>query len=150
MPEITLKDVLLVVFGGGAISTLIAVLKLIVERYDIARKNKKEDAQEHTTLTIESRRLDLEEEARTRAEWDSILENHKKRIEDLKLEIVELKSSESLSRPTLTKIYQNLRTVRRNLELLDLQIVRLDEHNKLSVSIEALKKALDELEQNLP
>lgn len=162
MTEFSWNEIIVIVFGGGGVvAGLVSLLKEISARYDKAVEDKKKAAEKaaeekrkaaelENTTTIELRRLELSEDERNNAEWQKILAYWEKRVEDLKQELKEIKDTDSLARPVITRIYQNVRRVRTEVDRIDSMIFRLQKHEVLAAQCNEVKKHLDNLEKALP
>jgi capsule polysaccharide export protein KpsE/RkpR len=150
MSEFSLKDLLLMAFGGGGLLALVAIGKAVFERVDQARKNKKELTDTHTTLSVRNRELDLQEDERQWAQLYQIIDTKDREITKLIAECETLKSSNSLSNPTISTIYAAFRKLGREISRLDSMIIKELTHPKLAEQMEQVKAHFDQLEKSLP
>lgn len=126
------------IIGGG-----FTLIKFIYEQVD-KRRDKQKSAEEKAYEAV----------------W-KLYEAAKQEVEKLKKEIEELEKGDSLSRPTLSKIYQAVRKLGRQIEILDSVfikefIVQDDDpekqalKNSIKKEMEILWQKFDELEKCLP
>lgn len=150
MGELPLKDYILPLLGGGLVGGLIQLLKLIAERRDQRKKEKKDDSGVHTDLQIRTRELDLKEgESITAAVW-RIVDEKKTECDDLKTRLTECEKNNSLSHPTITKIYSKFRKLGREISRLEGKLNRGDSLEEIAKQIDVVKTCFDETEASLP
>lgn len=154
MSEFSTTEILLFLFGsGGTIAGLVAVGKAVFERLDARRKEKKDEEKTHTSLAIESRRLDMTENEQLRDEWRVIVEEKKKEIEGLKLEINHFKDVLQQHDATNSLSRGAARRLRKQINLVDKLIDEANcEHQvkDLRDEMDKLRLVFDELESQLP
>ena len=161
MSDFSLFQTLLIFFGGiGGTAGAVALLSFLAGRYDKLKENKKKVIETHTTLSIESRRLDLQEDEHTSIELWKIIDEKKTEIDTLKLDvkhfadvIKQLNTDNSLSRTTVTKLYTAARALRRQINQIDKLVDEANcEHQSADLrnEMDKLKTSFDELEACLP
>jgi len=142
--DLSLEKILTYLVGsGGIVAGLFYGIKFLYEQLDKRRADKR---------TAEEKAYD--------AIW-KLYEAAKAEIEKLKNEIKELERGDSLSRPTISKIYQAVRKLGRQIEILDSVFIKefliQDDDAEKQQLKDALKKEMeilwqkfDELEKCLP
>lgn len=142
--DLTLEKILTYLLGsGGIVAGLFYGIKFIYEQIDKRRVNKR---------TVEEKTY--------AAVW-KLYEAMKAEAEKLKKEIKELEKGNTLSRPTVSKIYQAVRKLGRQMEILDSVFIKellIQEDNPenrqlkdaLKKEMEILWQKFDELEKSLP
>lgn len=141
----TWTELLTALFGsGGTIVVLFALIKLIYERLDL-RRGSKQTANEKAYEAV----------------W-KLYEAAQTRIKELENELEKSKQGNSLSQPTITKVYQSVRRLGRQIEVIDTVFIRefigedecSDETKELAQTVqqemEILRQRFDELEKSLP
>ncbi len=127
MQEFSLKDILLLVFGGGGVITgLIAAGKSISRRLGAARKRKAAEIQQHSSFALESRRDLMSEHERIIVQWKELLEEKKHQIAHLQDVIQQLDNHQSLSRSTIQNLYAAFNALRRQINIMDTVIQKSD------------------------
>lgn len=131
--DFTWKEILTYLFGSGTIvGGAFVGIKFIYEQIDKRRAGKR---------TSEEKAYD--------AVW-KLYEAAKAEVEKLKEEIEELEKGDSLSRPAISKIYQAVRKLGRQMEIIETIFIKeftLIENEECRQISEALKKEMDILWQ---
>jgi hypothetical protein len=140
--------------SGGVVATVIKVFTFITERIDKRKALETQKAQQIVADAVELRKVELEadhvnEEAVKQAIWD-LLKEKKEENEALKREVRELLQVQALSRPIVEGIYQALRRLRKQLDILITLIQRLEHHDDLLKEAELVQQAISDVEARLP
>lgn len=143
--DFSLKEILLALFGsGGTVVVLFGGIKFLYERLDLGKTRKKTDA-----------------DKAYEAVW-KLYEAALNEIERQRAVIKELEKGDSLARPTVSKIYQAVRKLGRQIEILDSVFIKEFSDDEISSSelqmlcsavkkeMEMLWQKFDELEKTLP
>jgi hypothetical protein len=148
---------ILIAIGGGSLVFLIQIAQMITGRIDAKRKERqekedkeKEESKIHLSNNAELKRLEHESDEAVNAELWRIITAKNLEIQALEEKCKELNMTDSLSRPTLTRIYAAVRKLGRQIEILDSLIVKELAHKDLMLEMEILRQKFNELEQHLP
>jgi hypothetical protein len=147
----------LAAFGG--VTGLVAFGKFAVSLWDRRRKARLADAAKTLNDAVELKRLaaesaHIDDEAIKDALW-KIIQERKDEITELKVRILELEHSHSLSRPTVLKIYEAVRKIRQQVDIVshfvdDCEGLELTDQKALADEVTILRGRIGELEQILP
>lgn len=139
--------------SAGFITAIIAAFNAVTARLDARKKRIAGGVESKIANAVEVKRLQAETDGKTQ---DSLVGNLWKIIEAKETEIAKLEKEleqteqhSSLSRPTITKIYIQLRAMRKEIE--SLTVMRLDDEqtNVFVRRFEKVKECLDEIEYKL-
>lgn len=153
--DFTWTQILLAAVGSiGGVSGVVGLLVFITGRIDKRRERLKAEKSEAIHETAEIRRLELEFTHKTddavKAELWRMIGEQKEEIKLLKTELEESDNANSMSRPTIQKIYIASRKIRRQVDNLSFLIMKETPYSDLAKEVEILRQDVDELEKNLP
>lgn len=150
MWESPYKEIIIALVSGGFVGGLIQFLKFITERIDAKRQEKLEERRQNITEAAELQRIEIQGGEAVEAALWKLLEEKKAEIVALKDELKRCNDGNSLSQPTLTKIYAAVRKLGRQINNLDWLVAKEETHGNLAIEMEILKQNFDELEKILP
>ena len=134
----------------GTIKAIVEVYKILAERIEVKRKEKKAVAEQHLSQNIEMRRLDRETENVSYERLCSLLEKSEKEEERLRGELEKVQATSELTDGEIMKIYQAFRALGKAIDTVDWIIAKKDGCADLTEPLENLKKKYDELGERLP
>lgn len=133
-----------------AIGAAVKVFKDVAERIDQKRKEREEKAKLEKTESVENRKLDQEIRTLNFQQLRDLLTDCRAECKALKEEIDERDKTDSLSRPTITKLYQSMRAVGRQIDTCELLLIRGESRENVIAEFEILKQKFVETESLLP
>lgn len=136
--------------AAGGVAGIIRVLAYISRRLDRRKNLRAEEKALELSNSVEMRKLEGEAALRNEQVLWKIIEKKEQEVEDLKHEIRELQHLHALSRPVIAKIYSAYRNLRRQIDVLDLLVIREADNSDLAAEMEILRQKLDQLEASLP
>lgn len=153
--EFSWTQILLAAVGSiGGVSGIVGFLVFITGRMDKRRERFRTEKSEAIHETAEIRRLELEfshkSDDAVKSELWRLIGEQKEEIKMLKAELEESDNANSMSRPTIQRIYIASRKIRRQADNLNFLIMKEMPYSDLAKEAEILLQDIDELEKNLP
>lgn len=151
MIDLTPGEVVVAIVGsGGLIAGSISLFSFITGRLDVRRKRLKETLAKEISQTADMKRFDLDATNLVHNQLWEIIKERDVKITALEGEIEVLDEKAILQRPTILKVYANLRAMRKEIESLNLMILNEEETNVFMRRFQTVKVLLDETEAMLP
>ena len=135
---------------AGAVKVFRDISDKIDQKKDQKRKERDEKDKQHLSEAAEMKKLDNEARAQNYENFKALLNYYKDRVEKLEKEIEERDDATSLSRPTITRLYQSMRAVGRQIDTCELLLMRGETRENVMVEFEILKQKFVETESLLP
>lgn len=145
--DFTTREVLLAILGsGGLIGGLISLLVFISSRIDKRRENIEKDIHN----SVEHKRLEHDKSSSVEQALWKIIDSKNKEIEILESKAKDLEATTALTRPIITNILSLIRSMRKELDSINVIMMGQEETSIFFQRWTAVKKGLDELEKLLP
>lgn len=161
---IGITAILSAILGGGLLTALVNVIKLIAERVDQRKKERKEIENLSKSETAEMKRIEadgqktafehlqgvitvLKDES---TDYKEEIKNLKVRIRELEKELEEAENHSSMPKPTITKIYQAMLTLRKSIGAMEIAFERKYGVVEIEAHFIAVKKRFEEVDSLFP
>lgn len=150
MEQFSWLQIIGTLFGAGFIGgSLIPLLNFITAQVKERQARRELQAAAHTSSTVESRRLDAEDDERNRIEAQRISDFYKMQWEKSEEKNRAQERGNSLSHSTVTRFYVALRSLRKEIDTLDLMNNRGESGDKMLRQIEIVKQKWEEVDKIL-
>lgn len=150
MGDFSWGQILIGLLSAGAMGTFIAFAKLVSDRLDKRAERMRAKKKEEIDGAVEVKRLEMEGKHSASDELWRINEWQAARIKELEAELEEQETKYSFSRPTVTKVYANIRAIRKEISHLNLMVMSEEDTNVFMRRFGEVLTLLDETESILP
>lgn len=141
---------MIVLLSGGATTLFVTLLNIIISRIDKRKEARAAAKALDISQSAEMMRLENESDEKVLAELWKINTERFDEIQRLNAEIRHIKEHDTLSSPTISKLYTQMRRLGREINTMDFQLSKIGIPPELAKQIEAVKREYDELEKSLP
>jgi hypothetical protein len=153
MEAISWSQIILAALAAtGGVTGLVAFGTFVIRLWDRRRKARSTEEDKRLNDAVELKKLATQaahiDDEMVRAGLWQIIGEYKERIEKCEKELKDSEDSHSLSRPRMLKIYEVVRAIRKQANILVLMVSGKD--SDMQREVEILMQRLDELEQALP
>lgn len=151
MEGLTLKELVLLITGsGGLIGGIVAAFVFTTSRLDKRRERIKEKQRQDISESADMKKFELDSQNSVHDHLWEIIREKDAEIQRLSNEIEDIEKTSTIQRPVVLKIYANLRSMRKEIESLNLMILSEEETNVFMRRFQTVKVLLDETEGLLP
>lgn len=151
MLEFTAKEIIVMVLGsGGFIGGLISLFVFITGRLDKRKERTKEELKTQISQSADMKRFELDSSNAVHAQLWEIINAQQTHIANLEKDAEELEAKAILQRPTILRIYANIRAMRSEIDGMNVLIMSNDDTSVFMKRFSALKTLLNETEGMLP
>lgn len=144
---ISLEKILIFLGGSGFLGGVLAVLKIIAERYDKLKERRTKEKEFEISETADLKDIEFKSSDTAKTWLEKILGIRDAEIVRLKSELQKQESDLELNESKFNQIEKELRRVRREFEYLDIYFFKNEKNDNLKKQFGVVRTALDELEK---
>lgn len=155
MENFSLKEIVVALLAAvGGVTGLLKLAAFVTGVLDKRKADREKKDLEKLTNAIEYKRLaaeneHIDDEAVKEAIWKLYRESEEK-CSNLKDELKAVNESQRLSKPVIAKLYQDVRTLRKQVNIIEDLVQQNESEPNLLAEIEILRQQVDKLENELP